>query len=171
MPSGPVCRVAVLPFQNDSGYPLADAIFSKVFAAQFQSAGNHLLIQEGDILKVYQQLRLLPGQTPTREQLQIVASRVNAQLLITGTVMEMRENRGEYGSVDPVLAVDVQIRDGGSSDALWTAYHRRQGTEYRKAMHFGTIHTVSGLSQQVALEIINLWLKKGLPSCDVSPRS
>ncbi|MBW2466304.1 MAG: hypothetical protein JRF02_03305, partial [Deltaproteobacteria bacterium] len=84
MPDGPICRVAVLPFLNDSDFPLGDAIIHKVFATEFQNAGNYLVIQEGDIHKVYQQLHLLPGMTPTLEQLQIISDRVNAQLLITG---------------------------------------------------------------------------------------
>jgi len=171
LPAGSICRVAVLPFLNDSDYPLADAIFAKVFAAQLNVSGNYLFAQEGDILKIYQQLRLLPGEAPTPEQLQLIASRLDAQLLITGTVIEMRENPGLGASVNPVLAVDVLLLDGQSSEPLWGAYHRRQGTDYRTTMHFGTIQTVTGLSRQIAEEIINLWFKKGLPRCDVLPRS
>jgi len=161
--------VAVLPFLNDSDFPLADTLVSKVFAMQFQDSGNYLLIQEGDIQKVYQQLHLLPGVAPSLEQLQIIANRVSAQLLITGIILEMREDRYALGTVNPVLIVDIQIRDGRSGETLWTAFHRRQGTDYKKAMHFGTIHTATGLSRQMAEEIINLWFKKGLTQCDTSP--
>ena len=171
LPSGPICRVAVLPFVNDTDYPLADVVFAKIFTAGFQAAGNYHVIQEGDILKVYQQLRILPGQTLDPEDLQLVAARVGAQLLISGIVMEMRENRTGRSGIDPVVGVDVQIRDGKSGEALWTTYHRRQGTDYRKTMHFGVLHSVSGLSRQVAEEIINLWSEKGMAQCDVSPRS
>jgi polysaccharide biosynthesis protein PelC len=170
LPAEPICRVAVLPFENESDYPLANAIAFKVFSAELQAAGNYLVVQEGDVRKIYQQLRIFPGQQPTPEEMQIMGTRLNAQLLITGTVMEMRENPGENASVNPVLAVDIQIRDGRSSVPLWRTYHRRQGTDYRKAMHFGTIHTATGLSQQVSREIINIWFRKGLKQCDVSPR-
>ena len=171
LPADPVCRVAVLPFLNDSDFPLGDAIVSKVFTMQFQDSGNYLVIQEGDILKVYQQLHILPGVAPTLDQLQIIANRVNAQLLITGIILEMREDRGEHGTVNPMLIMDIQIRDGRSGETLWNTFHRRQGTDYKKTMHFGTIHTVTGLSRQMAEEIINLWFKKGLTQCDVSPQS
>jgi polysaccharide biosynthesis protein PelC len=170
LPSGPVCRVSVLPFQSESDYPLANAVVHKVFSAEFQASGNYLVVQEGDIRKIYQQLRILPGQSLTPEEMQLLASRLKSQLLITGNVMEMRENPGENASVNPALAMDIQILDGSSSIPLWRTYHRRQGTDYRKAMHFGTIHTVTGLSQQVSREIINLWFKEGLTQCDVSPR-
>jgi hypothetical protein len=169
LPPGPICRVAVLPFLNDSDFPLGDAIVSKVFAMQFQDSHNSLVIQEGDILKVYQQLHILPGEAPSLEQLQIIADRVNADLLITGIVLELREDRDKHSTVNPVLILNIQIHDGRNGETLWNAFHRRQGTDYKKTMHFGTIHTVTGLSRQMAEEIINLWFNKGLTQCDVSP--
>ena len=171
LPSGPICRVAVLPFLNDSDFPLAGAIDRQAFATQFQSSGDYHVSQEGDVLKVYQQLHILPGVAPSLEQLQIIGDRVNAQLLITGIVLEMRENRGEHGTVNPLVVEEIQIRDARSGETLWTTFHRRQGTDYKKTMHFGTIHTVTGLSRQMAEEIINLWFEKGLPQCNVSSRS
>lgn len=171
LPSGPVCRVAVLPFVSDSKFPLGDAIVSKVFATQFQNSGNFILIQDGDVLKAYQQLHILPGRPPTLEQLQIIADRVGAQFLITGVVLEMREDPGENGTVNPLLSLEVKFCDGRSGQTLWIAFHRRQGNYYTKIMHFGSINTVTGLCRQMAVEIINLWFKKGLAQCDVSPRS
>jgi len=171
MPPGPVCRVAVLPFVSDSDFPLADAVVNKVFATQLQSSGNFIVIQDGDVLKAYQQLHILPGKPPTLEQLQIIADRIGAQYLITGIILEMREDRGQNNTVDPVLALEIQLCDGESGQTLWTVFHRRQGTYYTKAMHFGTIDTVTGLSRQMAVEIINLWFEKGLAQCDVPSRS
>ena len=171
LPPGPICRVAVLPFVNDSDFPLADAIVGKVFTTQLQESGDFLVNQEGDIVKVYQQQHILPGVAPTSEQLQIIANQLHAQLLISGIVLEMREDLDEYGTVNPFLVVEIHILDGRNGETLWTTLHRRQGTDYKKTMHFGTIHTVSGLSRQMAVEIINLWFEKGLPQCNVSFRS
>ena len=171
LPYGPICRVAVLPFINDSDYPFGDTIINKVFATQFHEAGNYLVIQEGDILKVYQQLHILPGMEPSLEQFQIIADRVNVQLLITGIVMEMREDRGEQGANIPLIILEMQIRDGTNGEVLWTTYQRRQGLDYKKTMHFGTIQTVTGLSRQMSEEIINLWLNRGLKQCNVLPQS
>lgn len=170
LPAEPVCRVAVLPFSSDSDYPLAELITYKVFSAQFAALDDAWMAPEGDVLKIYQQLQILPGQLPTPEQLQILANRLNVQLLIKGHVVEMRENPGANNSVNPTLAIRIEIVDGPSVDTLWSTYHRRQGIEYQKGLHFGQIHSVAGLSQQVSTEIITLWIKKGLMQCDVSPR-
>jgi len=168
LPPGSLCRVAVLPFQNESDFLLANALVYKVFSAELQAMDKYVLVQEGDILKVYQQLRILPGQKPTLEELQIMANRLDAQLLITGNVLELRETPAQQAGVDPLLALEIRILDGRSGASLWHTYHRRYGTNYRTAMHFGTLHTITGLSQQVCREIINLWFKEGLTSCDAS---
>jgi len=163
-----MCRIAVLPFVNDTDYLLGDMIVTKVFSTQLRQSGDYLNAQDGDIYRVYRQFFLLPGQTPNLEQLQIIADRLGVDLLITGTVLEMREDRGDHGSVNPVLILDLQIRDGDNGEVLWTTYHRRSGSDYNKTMHFGTIHTVTGLSRQMAEEIINLWFEKGFSSCSAS---
>jgi hypothetical protein len=164
-----ICRVAVLPFTSESDYPQSAALVYKVLTAELTMLGNYIVTQEGDVDKLYLQLRIVPGQPPTREQLQILATRLDAQLLITGQVLEMRENKGAAKSVNPVLAMRLDILDGQTADVLWSVYHRRQGLDYQEVMHFGTINSVAGLCKQVGLEILNLTFKKGLPQCDVSP--
>jgi hypothetical protein len=170
LPSGPVCRIAVLPFLNDSGFPQADAIVKKILMAQLQEAGDFQVLQDGDILKVYQQMNIYPGTAPVLEQMQLVADRINAQLLISGIVMVMREDPGEYATVNPKIIMALDIRDGHSGEILWTSYHNRKGSDYKKTMHFGTIYSIAGLSRQMVSEIINLWFEKGLPQCNVFSR-
>jgi hypothetical protein len=164
LPSNPVCRVAVLPFENDSGFPQAGAIFADTFAAQLNASGDYLLLQQGDILKSFQQLQLLPGVAPSLEEMQIIAHRVDAQVLITGVILEMVESsRG-----DVKVVVEVEVRDGATGETLWTTFHRRLGTDYTLTMHLGTIYSVTGLSRQMSEEIINLWLKKGFTQCNAT---
>lgn len=170
IPPGPVCRVAVLPFVNDSDYPLANVIAKKVFMAEFQELGDYQVLQEGDIHKTYQQQRIYPGRAPNLEQMRIVADRLKADVLVSGTIFEMREDPGLYSTVSPKIIMEIHIRDGRNGETLWTAYHHRQGSDYTKTMHFGTIHSVAGLSRQMVIEIINLWLEKGLPECNVLSR-
>jgi hypothetical protein len=170
LPAEQACRVAVLPFSSESDYPLAELIAYKIFSAQFSALDGAWVAQEGDVSKVYQNLRIFPGQLPTPEQLQILASRLNVQLLIVGHVVEMRENPGPNNSINPVLALRIDIVDGPTADTLWSTYHRRQGVDYQKAMHFGQIHSVTGLCRQLSDEIITLWIKKGFSRCNVSSR-
>jgi len=169
-PTGQACRVAVLPFANDSDYPLGDVIVKKIVMAELQEAGDYQVLQEGDVAKIYQQMKIYPGRMPNLEQMQIIADRLNAEILITGIILEMREDPWQYATINPKVVMEIQIRDGRNGETLWTAYHRRQGTDYTKTMHFGTIHSLAGLSRQMVQEIINLWYEKGLPQCTVFSR-
>jgi len=166
LPTRMGCQIAVLPFLNDSDYPQGGVLVQKVFAAQLWASGGYSLTPEGDIAKAYQQLHLLTGDTPTLEQLRIIANRINAPLLLTGTVLEMREGRSEHQTANPQLIMEVELRDPNSGEILWTTFHRRKGTDYKKTMHFGTLHTMTGLSRQMAEEIINLWHEKGFSKCE-----
>jgi len=167
---GPVCRVAVLPFINDSDFPQASRIAKKIFMAQFRQAGNYQVLQEGDILKIYQQLGIYSRFAPTLEQMQIVADRVDAQLMVTGIIMEMRENPGRNKTINPKITMEIALRDGRNGEVLWTVFHSRKGSDYTKTMHFGTINSIAGLTRQMTEEIINLWYEKGLQQCNVLSR-
>jgi hypothetical protein len=165
LPAETGCQIAVLPFLNDSDYPLGGLFMQKVFAAQLLSAGSYQLAPEGDIVKVYRQLRLLPGQEPTLEQLRIMADRLEAPLLLSGIVLNMEEGRGEHQTINPQLVLEVELRDPATGEIVWKTFHRRSGTDYKQTMHFGIVHSMTGLGAIMADEIINLWQEKGLPPC------
>ncbi len=167
LPSDNVCRVAVVPFVNQTEYPLGDLVVTKAFTARLLSSGKGGLIQEGDVLKVKQQMRLFPSQAPDIEQLQIIADRIGAQFLVTGVIKEMREDPLKQGVVNPKLFFEIQLRDGKTGDMLWNVVHRRQGLEYQKTMHFGTIYSMTGLARQMSEEIITLMNEKGFSLCNV----
>ena len=162
---GKICRIAVLPFSNQTGYPLADTIFYRVFVAELLENGHYLISQEGDVRKIYRQMRVIVGQSPDIEQVRALAGRLGAQLIISGSVLEMRD-KTKYGrKLDPTMGVIIRIMDGESGRTLWTTFVRREGKEYRKILHFGVIHTVSALAARVSDEIIAAWFKEGLQKC------
>jgi TolB-like protein len=163
---GNICRVAVLPFANQSGYPLGDTIFYRIFVAELLENGNYLVSQEGDVRKIYRQMRVLVGQVPDIEQVRALAGRLGAQVVISGTVLEMRDKPQYSRRLDPSIAVVVRIMDGETGRTLWTTFVRREGTDYRKVMHFGVVNTVSALAKRVSKEMLAAWLKEGLHKCN-----
>ncbi|MEJ2199445.1 MAG: hypothetical protein P8X63_00290 [Desulfuromonadaceae bacterium] len=168
LPAETPCRIAVLPLINETDYPLAETIVYKVFSVELTEMGNFWLAQEGDIRKIFQQFRIYPGQPLSPEQMKILADRLNVQLLITGNIIQMQENPGPNGSVNPELAVRLSILNADTIETLWSTYHRRQGIDYQTTMHFGQINSMTRLCRQVAKEIINLWFEQGLTPCDIT---
>ncbi|MDH5298054.1 MAG: hypothetical protein OEV91_03465 [Desulfobulbaceae bacterium] len=167
MPQEPLCRIALLPFINESNYAQADLIVYKIFMSELANAANFDIAQEGDVRKTYRQLRIYPQQQPSFEQLRILADRLNAQMLITGTVHEAQEtSTGNFNN--PSLTISLQLIDARSGRILWNTYHTKKGDQYQKVMHFGMVSTLSGLAQRMSREVISLWLREGMKPCAAS---
>ena len=162
---GEVCRIAVMPFSNQSSYAQAGNIFGRVFTSMLIESGNYVVTQEGDVRKILKQQRLLPGQQPDGEEVRTLADRLGVQIVITGAVVEMRDKTDVGRRLDPSLAVIVRILDADSGQTLWTTYNRREGTQYRKFMHFGLVNSLAELSELAAGEILQTWDEEGFKKC------
>jgi len=164
LPDEKICRIAVLPFVNETDYPLANTIAFRVFMAKLVQTGRFDLAQEGDVREVFLHMRIWPGQQLHIEQIKILGDRLRVGLIVTGTVVEMAEVP-MAGAVNPVIALSLRIVDPRSGETLWYTYHRREGEHYRKVMHFGVLNTVTSLANQVSQEVLDLWFKKGFKGC------
>lgn len=164
LPQEKTCRIAVLPFLNQTGYPEANAIFYRIFLAELVQSGRFDIVQEGDVRDVFHHLRVWPGQDPQKEQMKILGDRLGVKIVIAGTVVEMAEVP-EAKIINPTLAVSLKILDTESSQTIWCTFHRREGEQYRKMMHFGVVNTVTGLAHRVSQEVLELWFKEGLKGC------
>ncbi len=165
LPEKGVCRVAVLPFANESEYPLGGLIFYRIFMAEMIASGHFDVAQEGDIMEIYQQIRLLPGQLPQIEQVKILGNRLGVDVVIEGTVVQMEERRLMSG-MNPSVTVMIRILDAGTGKTIWGTYHRRRGEDFRTVMHFGMVNTITDLATKMSKEIIQSWKQKGLNGCE-----
>lgn len=162
---GNICRIAVLPFVNQTGYKEADDIIARVFVSELVNSGNYQVAQEGDVRKFLQQMQVLPNQTPDSEQLRAMADRLGAQVVISGTVTEMND-KSEYGQqLEPSVAVVIRVIEGEFGRTLWSTYSRREGQQYRKIMHFGLVNSLTSLAKNVSAEIVEAWHKEGFLKC------
>lgn len=165
-PTTPICRIAVLPFVNQTDYGQGDIIFYRIFVAELSRRGGFTVVQEGDIRKIFRQMKLSPKDNPGHEQLTILADRLAVEAVISGEIVTMHEEQGTK-ETKPQLAVDLRLTPVGSAKPMFTTYHHRTGEDYRKVMHFGLINTMTDLAALVSDEILTLWQEKGLAPCDL----
>jgi hypothetical protein len=119
-----VCRVALLPFINDSRFDQGGIIVQRIMGAELSSTAGIEVASEGDVWNLYRELRIFPNQHPDIEQMMVIGSRLGVQLIITGRIAEMEEKMGD-NYVTPVLALTFDVHDGKSGKTMWTTYHRR----------------------------------------------
>ncbi len=160
-----ICRVAILPFNNETSYSQGDIVLYRVFAAELSHMGNFMIIPEGDVHKILHQMHIVPGENFNIEQIRILADRLQVQLLISANIIEMDEDV-DAGRTNPRLAIIFRIIDQESGRVLWVTYHRREGAQYRKIMHFGVVNTITELVRRVSHEVVDSWFQVGgLPQC------
>lgn len=158
------CRIGVLPILNHSDFSQGATILYRIILAQLVEEQQYRVALEGDVTDIYRDLHLRPWLQPTPEQMQIIASRLDVDILIGGLILEMKE-APEGGRINPHLKLQLHVYDGEQGVLLWSTYHEAQGTDYRKIMHFGIHNTVSQLSNTIIKEIFELWKEEALLHC------
>jgi len=157
--------VAVLPFVNDSKFDQGEIVVQRIMVAVLSEFPGLKIEGEGDVRKLYSELRIFPGKQPDIKQLQIIGSRLEVQALIAGNIKQMSENSKD-GEINPVIEIHLQVFDADSGQTMWTTFHRREGRDFRKLMHFGLIDTVSELAEVMAEEIYLKWQDEGFAQCE-----
>lgn len=163
-PGVDACSVGVLPLINKSGYGQGELVLYRILLSQLVGQRTWRVALEGDVRKIYRELKLRPWHSPNPEQMQIIASRLGVDILIGGEILEMEE-RVVGERINPRIKLHLQVFNGKDGTLHWATYHSRQGTDYRKLMHFGLSNSVSQLGKKIIQEILTLWEKEGLIAC------
>lgn len=158
------CRIGILPFINKTEYKQGDKILYRTLLSQLVQQQKWLVALEGDVSDLYRELHTRPWDHPSPAQLQIIASRLNVDILIGGEILQMQEAmEGPY--MNPRIELELSVYNGSSGTLLWSTYHKKQGTDYRKVMHFGLNNSVSQLGNNIIKEILSLWNDEALLQC------
>ena len=114
---------------------------------------------------LYHELQVAPGEYPGISELKVIGSRLKVQTLLAGKVQQMAEEK-RGGEMNPVIELYLQLFNADNGEVLWSTFHRREGRDYRKMMHFGVVDTVSELAKVMTDEIYREWHKQGFARCE-----
>lgn len=160
---GDICRIAVLPFSNQTDYKRIETVFGRIFVSELIEKGSYLVAHEGDVRRILTQMGMLVGSELSSEQIRGLADRLGAQVVISGSILETRDDMG-LGS-DPSLAVVVRLLEASTGRTVWITYARSTGKDYRIVMHFGGANSLSALAKRISADIIDKWEKEGFKKC------
>ncbi len=163
-PSAALCSIAVLPLVNDSGYQQGGVIVYRIFVSELHKVKGLTISQEGDVRKLYRQMRIGPKDIPTLDDLKILADRLRVQGFVQGKIVKMRENKGRL-EARPILALNLRMINAATGRTMMTIYNSRRGEDYRSIMHFGVVNTITELTRGVSDEIIRQWFPAGEVKC------
>ncbi len=154
------CRVAILPFINQTKHPTVARLVYRVLIAQMVETQSFDVVEEGAVRHFLVMERCPLGQEPPARVVRLLGEKTGAQAVISGEILKAKEEGNDVS-----LAFNIWVRDAKTGRLLWSTYHSREGEEYRKALHFGRIWTLTGLAQKMVSEIVDSWKKRGLGGC------
>jgi len=154
------CRVAVLPFTNETKHYRLGRLVYRIFLTQLTNSKDFEVIEEGQIRSFLRLQRCLVGQEPPPRVLRMLGARLEVDAIIGGTVLAAGE-----GQEGVFLSFMVWAKDATSGKLLWNTYHSRTGEEYLKVFHFGRVTTFTRLAKMMVQEVVRDWEKRGLGGC------
>lgn len=159
-----ICRLAVLPFANETGRKAAAVQVYRIFSSELIASRSYQVEPEGEVYFFLHRSRLRLGDLLDSQDYAELARQLEVDAVVRGRVIALENRKAANGSL-PYCALHLDLVSAENGELLASTYHRRSGEEFQKILHFGTIRTTSELIAQVSREVISTWQKKGLSHC------
>lgn len=147
-------RVAVLPFVNQSGSRHAGELMALHFVRQLHASANFRVIEPGLVREELMRLRVIIPEGASLDTAHLLFGRIEADLLLSGKVMEYDDYRGAEGV--PRVYFTVQVIERHSNEVVWSSQSSSGGDEGVLLFDFGRIHSASELASRLARETVKL---------------
>ena len=128
--------VAVLPFENLTVSPKAEDRVREVFMTMLQATGDTYVIPPGEVARGISRSALSNPVAPTTEDVVRLAKNLEADVVITGTVLEYGEVRSATTTAN-VISMNVQMLEGQTGKVIWTGASTKGGIGAAKRLFGG----------------------------------
>lgn len=126
MDFGLIQSVAVLPFENLTGAQHAGETSRDVFMTMLQAKVDLYVIPPGEILRAISRIQPENPRIPTEEEVVKLAENLEADVVITGTVLEYGQVRSGSASSN-VCSLSIKMLEGQTGRVVWSASTTRGG--------------------------------------------
>ena len=126
MDFGLIQSVAVLPFENLTGAQHAGETSRDVFMTMLQAKVDLYVIPPGEILRAISRIQPENPRIPTEEEVVKLAENLEADVVITGTVLEYGQVRSGSASSN-VCSLSIKMLEGQTGRVVWSAATTRGG--------------------------------------------
>jgi len=149
-------KVAVLPFNNLSGQPLASDRVTRAFVTELIISDRFRVVEPGEFRNVLRDAGadLAPDGTFDPEKLKQAAARVEVTGVIRGAVTDYQVQRSRQDEF-PVLSFDVEMLDVASGNVVWRASITRRGNPRIPLVGGSSTRTLGRLTQEACVEIVD----------------
>jgi len=146
--------LAVLPFGNLTPTARASDRVRDVFMTMLQSTEALYVIPPGEVARAISSIGLRHPTEPTAEEVISLARNLEADVVVTGTVLEYGEVRSASASAN-VISVSVQMMEATTGRVVWSASATRGGIGASKRLFGGGGEPMNTVTTKAVEDLLN----------------
>jgi len=150
--------LAVLPFANFTPTARASDRVRDVFMTMLQATESLYVIPPGEVARGISRAGLQNPVEPTAEEVIGLARNLEADVVITGTVLEYDTVRSASASAN-VISVSVQMLEGQTGRVVWSASATRGGIGATKRLFGGGGEPMNTVTSKAVEDLLDALFK------------
>jgi TolB-like protein len=149
--------VAVLPFFNLSERAYAGDLIQLHFAREMGEFKNFNIIEPGIVRDVLLKIRAIMYDGISLEQAQVIFSILQADFILTGTVLDYNDYSGEIGK--PTVDFSALLIERQDRQTLWTSKSYNKGDDDVFFFDLGKINTANTMAAEMVRIIVEMMVR------------
>lgn len=151
--------VAVMPFANLTPNPNAADRTRDVFMTMLQAGGGLYVLPPGEVARGSARANLANPIAPTSEEVVALAKIVQADIVVTGTVLEYGEVRSGSTSSN-IISVSLKMLEAQTGKVVWTASSTQGGVTASARLFGGGGQPMDEVTEKAVEDLLDKLFKK-----------
>ena len=144
--------VAVIPFFNLSQRNSAGEIMALHFVKQLTALDNFTVIEPGVVRDALLQYRIIMDAGMSYAQTDLLASKLNVDLILTGKIFDYQDYKGFAGTAK--VDFSTLLIEKKSREVIWASESRNEGDDGVFFFDWGQINTAHAMASEMVLTTV-----------------
>lgn len=150
-------RVAVVPFWNLSERKHAGEIVALHFVRQMLDLDNFDVVEPGEVRETLLETRIMLDDGLSLANADVVFSRLNADLILTGRVFDYLDYQGPWGN--PRVGFSTLLYERKSREAVWSSKSANAGDDGVFFFDMGKVNTAHAMAAEMVYHVVNMMVE------------
>ncbi len=144
--------IAVVPFLNKSGRKSAGEMMASHFMEQFKKLEQHSVVEPGMIRQALLKYRIIMEDGISLASADLLFDDVEADLILTGEVMDYEDYQGANGSAK--VDFSVKMLDRKSREVVWSSHSYNNGDDWVWFFQVGKVNTAEAMAMRMTRAVV-----------------
>jgi TolB-like protein len=139
--------IAVVPFFNRSTKNNAGDIMAMQFVKELKKLEDFTVIEPGVVRQQFLTMRVIMYEGISTADIDLIASNINADLILTGKVMDYQDDIALYGQ--PKVSFSVMLIDSSRKKIIWASSSYNNGNDAVTLFDWGSVNSANEMVSEM----------------------